>query len=157
MRRRQTPAGATGSTRGGAQPGGVGAVPGAATPLKTTPVAGEPTDPQAAAVPSAQPAERLDLSLDFANRPVPEVYRLLGKAHGVRFVVDAAIDRKATLNVNLGGRSLPDVIATMADVANHRITQLRPGIYQVVAISEGDSLIEPEVEEENLPATEGAP
>ena len=31
------------------------------------------------------------------------------------------------------------------------------GIYQVVAISEGDSLIEPEVEEENLPATEGAP
>ncbi len=157
MRRRQTAAGAIDSTRGSAQPGGVGAVPGAATPVEPAPGAEKPADPGAAAVPPAQPAQRLDLDLDFANRPVREVYRLLGKAHGVRFVVDAAIDRKASLNVNLSGRSLPDVIATMADVANHRITQLRPGIYQVVAISEGDSLIEPEVEEENLPATEGAP
>jgi type II secretory pathway component GspD/PulD (secretin) len=118
---------------------------------------GGTTAPGAAVSPAAQPIVRSDVDLNFVNRPVAEVYRLLGQAHGVRFAVDAAVNRGATLNVNLSGLSLADVITTMAEVANHRIIQLRPSIYQVVAISEGDSLLEPPVEEENLPATEGAP
>jgi hypothetical protein len=153
LQRRRPAAGAT----GGAQAGATGAVPGAGAPPQTTPGAGATDAPGAAVVPAAQPVVRPDVDLNFVNRPVAEVYGLLGKAHGVRFAVDAAVNRGATLNVNLSGLSLADVITTMAEVAHHRIIQLRPSIYQVVAISEGDSLLEPPVEEENLPATEGAP
>lgn len=111
-----------------------------------------------AAGPSTEPPALSDLGLDFNNRPVREIYRILGRAHNSRFVVDATIDRDSTLTVDLTGLSLDEVITLMAGVANHRITEVRPGIYLVVAIDGGENLLEdPPVQEEDLPATEGAP
>jgi hypothetical protein len=104
---------------------------------------------------SAPPASGIDLT--FSNRPLREIYQELGKAHNVRFVLESAIDRNATLDVDLAGRTLDEVITIMAAVANHRIAPLRAGIYQVTALSGGESIAEPDVEEEDVPAPEGEP
>jgi hypothetical protein len=141
----------------GAKTGATGAAAGAVTPEQTASGAEEETAASQAAAGSPQPPVRPDLDLDFVDRPVSDLYRMLGQAHGVRFVVDAAIDRDAALTVDLTGLSLQDVVTVMEQVANQRITLLRPGTYQVVAISDGEPLLDPPVEEENLPATEGAP
>jgi len=141
----------------GAKTGATGAAAGAVTPEQTASGAEEETAASQAAAGSPQPPVRPDLDLDFVDRPVSDLYRMLGQAHGVRFVVDAAIDRDAALTVDLTGLSLQDVVTVMEQVANQRITLLRPGTYQVVSISDGEPLLDPPVEEENLPATEGAP
>jgi hypothetical protein len=154
-RRSQRRRPAKGAT-GGAKTGTAGAAPGAAAPSQTDP-ATTGTSAQAGVDPATQPPVRPDVYLNFANQPVRDVYRILGEAHNVRFVVDAAIDRNSILTVDLTGLSMKDVITVMAGVANQRIKLIRPGIYQVVAISKGENLIEPAVQEENLPATEGAP
>lgn len=141
----------------GTKTGATGAAAGAVTPEQTASGAEEETAASQAAAGSPQPPVRPDLDLNFVDRPVSDLYRMLEQAHGVRFVVDAAIDRNAALTVDLTGLSLQDVVTVMEQVANQRITLLRPGTYQVVAISDGEPLLDPPVEEENLPATEGAP
>jgi hypothetical protein len=100
---------------------------------------------------------RLDLPLRFADRPVREVYEALSRAHGVRFDIDAAVNREARVSIDLGGRPLPDAVASLARAAGHRIVRAGEGRYRVALAAGGEPIGDGPVREETLVPREGEP
>jgi hypothetical protein len=168
-------AGPAGGGSDGAGPGGAAdgsaateGAPGAArAAARVPPLRPAKTDNQARLLPpsrqtpeepaAAAPAVRLDLPLRFADRPVREVYEALSRAHGVRFDIDAAVDRDARVSADLGGRPLPEAIASLARAAGHRIVRVGEGRYRVALTAGGERLGDAPVREETLPPLEGEP
>jgi hypothetical protein len=121
-------------------------------------VAGQaPNTAQATAATKRSPVPAGRHDLDFTDRPVREVYRILGQAHGIRFLVDSAIDPSLKVTVNLSGQPLSEAIEAISGLLNHLITQLQTGVYRVVNTNKGSLLVDPPVEEEDLPAPESEP
>jgi hypothetical protein len=105
----------------------------------------------------AAPAERLDVSLDFAARPAQEVYAALSRAHGVQFEFDPAVDQQTKVTANLGGRKLPEALAVVGRAAGHRIVRRADGRYRVVLAGGGEPITDRPVREEDLAAPESGP
>lgn len=108
-------------------------------------------------VKDAAPAVRLDVRLDFAGRPVSEIYEALARAHGVQFEVDGGVDGRAPVTASLAGRSLDDAIAVLSRAAGHRVTRLGDRLYKVAAVAGGEPLADKPIHEENLAPVGGRP
>jgi hypothetical protein len=113
--------------------------------------------------PSAAPAMsgsaaavRLDVPLAFSSQPVGEAYDALARAYGVRFLIDAGVDRTAKVTADLGGKRLSEAIAALAGAAGHRVTRQQDGRYRVV-VDGGAPIADKPIREENLPQAEVRP
>ena len=100
--------------------------------------------------PKPAPARRLDVPLSFVQRPVGDVYRNLGEAHGVRFEIDPGLDARVPVTLNLEGRSLEDAVAIVAGMVHHRVTKVAEGVYRVVTVVEGQAPLQAPVTEETI-------
>ena len=116
-----------------------------------------PSSPKGQAATEKAAARSPGVTLNFADRPLRDVYRLLGQAHRVRFVVDAAVDQHAWVTINLTGLPLAEAIEVMQRTASHRISKVRETIYRVMATGGGSALADEPVQEENLSAPEEKP
>ncbi len=133
-----------------------------AAPASGKPAAGGSAEPATAApVPGtgadAVPATRLDVNLNFTNRPVRDLYRVLGEAHGIRFVIQPVVNQMARVTLDCSGRSLPEAIVALERAMSHRITRVRDGIYMVSATAGGANLSDAQVQEEDLAPAEPPP
>jgi hypothetical protein len=100
------------------------------------------------------PAQRLDVPLSFVQRPVNEIYRSLGEAHGVRFDFDSAVNAGQLLTINLQGRKLDDAITLLAGFAHHHVKRMSEGVYRVVPLDKDHAFDEAPVVEEAVPEKE---
>lgn len=105
----------------------------------------------------AAPAVRLDVPLTFALRPVREVYDALAKAHGVRFVLEPAVNGSARVSLNLSGRALADAISIVARTAGHKVTHRADGSYDVTPDAGGEPIADKPISEESLAPQGGKP
>ncbi len=99
---------------------------------------------------AASPGGGVDRDLNFSDRPLSDVYRSLGQAHGVKFVIDPAVDQQRRISLDLSGSGLAEAIEVLSRILPHRITMMRPTLYRVSAIAGGAGLEEPPLEEEDL-------
>ena len=106
---------------------------------------------------SPAPARRLDLPLQFVQRPVGEIYEALSHAHGVRFQIDPGVDPHVRVSVDLSGRKLLDALAAVAQAAGHRVTRQGDGLYRVAATAGGEPIADRPVREEDLRVPEVKP
>ncbi len=125
------------------------------TALPVAQVAAGPATP-AAEPKQDPPAVRPDVPLTFASRPVGEAYDELGRAYGVRFLIDTGVDRQAKVTADLGGKGLAEAIAALAGAAGHRVTRQQDGRYRVV-MDGGAPIVDKPVREENLQSAEPRP
>ncbi len=154
-----------------ATPAGAGASTQPPARLLNLPLRGEPGMPaglQPGALPpkarlaaeivrSAVPAARLDLPMQFSDRPVGEIYDALAKAHGVRFEIDPGVDRSARVTVDLSGKTLADAIAVVTRAAGHRVSRKADGLYRVVLPAGGAAIADKPLQEETLSPAGGRP
>lgn len=105
----------------------------------------------------AVPADRLDLPMRFADRPVGEIYDALAKAHGVRFEIDPGVDPRARVSASLSGKTLAAAIAIVARAAGHRVHRESDGLYRVVVPAGGAAIADKPLHEETLSPAEGRP
>ncbi len=103
------------------------------------------------------PADRLDLPMRFADRPVGEIYAALAQAHGVRFDLDPGVDPRARISASLSGKTLADAIAIVARAAGHRVHRESDGVYRVVLPAGGAAIADKPLQEETLFPAEGRP
>ena len=97
------------------------------------------------------------LPLKFTAKPVGEVYAALGVAHGVTFMIDAAVDRRTTVTADLSGKNLKEALALVSKLAGHKVLRKDGGLYQVFPAAGGESMAEKPIHEEPLPPVQVHP
>ncbi len=116
----------------------------------------KPPKTAAAAHVEPVPATRLDVPLTFIGRPVGDVYAALSQAHGVRFVIDPAVDGRARITADLAGKNLKEALALLSKQAGHRVQRVEDGVYRVLPSAGGEPIADRPVTEEPLTG-EGRP